>query len=113
MEQKNKTEQKTIECKQKECAFNMGLEGCKNCNECGAPPNEVNENCNRCFDCEYKEGSCRWKDDTTKEKEKDEVEVPEEVKKMIMEEAMAKLEKIKEDMKKNKQEQEVRHSCYG
>ena len=57
---------KTIKCLQKQCAFNNGISGCRACKNCGSPPNEINEKCEVCFDCEYKEGSCRWGDDVKK-----------------------------------------------
>ena len=52
-------------CSQKRCGYYQ-LGGCQKCQECGAEPKIVDENCKTCFDCEYKEGSCRWGDDVKK-----------------------------------------------
>ena len=46
------------------CAFRNN--GCKSCEECNAEPNMVNEKCERCFECENKEGRLRWGDNENK-----------------------------------------------
>ena len=61
-----------IECRQEKCAYKN--KGCKPCEDCRAEPNLVSEKCQRCFDCEYKEGSLRW-GNGHKEKEKVLIEV--------------------------------------
>jgi len=57
---KKKSNKNTMECQQYKCSFRKN--GCRPCEDCGAEPNFVNENCQRCFDCEYKEGKLRWSD---------------------------------------------------
>ena len=58
MIKKNKVKKAIMECKRDICAFKN--KGCRTCSECGVKPDFVSDNCQRCFDCEYKEGSLRW-----------------------------------------------------
>jgi len=46
------------DCYAKQCEFHK--KGCKPCSECHAEPNKINDRCNRCFDCEQREGKLRW-----------------------------------------------------
>jgi len=65
--EKQKQEQKPnlLPCGQSQCSFGIGkLRGCRACEECGAPPNLINEKCERCFACENKAGHLRWGDQT-------------------------------------------------
>lgn len=69
---------KTTKCPQMKCAFNI-IGGCRNCEVCDCPPNEINEGCDRCWNCAYDEGILRWDnakngDNTQDEKEKDKEE---------------------------------------
>lgn len=42
------------QCKQGQCSHNQGIEGCPECPECQARPNEVTDNdmCIECYCCE-------------------------------------------------------------
>ena len=47
------------DCNQKQCGhYKTGT--CKKCESCGAKPNQVDNKCQTCFDCEYKPGCVRW-----------------------------------------------------
>ena len=65
-----------MECQQDKCSFKN--KGCKPCSVCGTKPNFVKEDCQRCFDCEYKEGSLRWDDNTQDNKEENKKRIKEE-----------------------------------
>jgi hypothetical protein len=60
--------QKLIPCNQYRCAF-LKNGKCQKCDECGAKPFFVDEDCVRCFNCENKEGALRWGDDTSEDTE--------------------------------------------
>jgi len=62
-----KKKQNVMECQQYKCSFRKN--GCRPCEDCGAEPNFVSDNCQRCFDCEYKEDKLRWGDGSSEEKE--------------------------------------------
>ena len=54
-----------MKCEQKKCGFYK--KGCKKCESCGAKPHEVNERCETCYACEYKQGKLRWGNQDVKE----------------------------------------------
>jgi hypothetical protein len=57
-------------CKQTKCGFyKMGV-GCRKCQECGAEPYIIDENCHKCWNCENDAGILRWDDDVPEETEK-------------------------------------------
>jgi hypothetical protein len=58
-----------IPCQQNQCGYLKG--GCKACQDCKAEPFKINEKCQTCFDCEYKEGFVRWDDKNLKKQQKD------------------------------------------
>lgn len=72
---------KLSKCNQTRCGFLQMGQGCRKCDSCGAEPYLVNDNCDRCWNCENDEGDLRWDDDNgiseekVKEKEKP-IEIP-------------------------------------
>jgi len=50
-----------MKCDQMKCAFNQ-YGGCRACQVCGAEPHEIDENCDRCWNCKSDEGVLRWDD---------------------------------------------------
>lgn len=74
----------TKKCPQMLCCYNSNG-GCQNCEVCDCPPNEIDENCDRCWNCANDEGILRWNnqtntdEETQEEKEKDN-EIKEEIK---------------------------------
>ena len=57
--------------------------GCIKCKECQAEPFVVNDDCDRCQNCEHDEGLLRWDDETEIDME-EEKEVKVEEKKPIL-----------------------------
>ena len=62
-------------CKQVKCGYQFG--GCRACEICKCEPNMVDENCDRCYNCENDEGILRWSD---KKENEDEIKQKEEMK---------------------------------
>jgi len=56
-----------MKCDQVKCVFNQ-MGGCRPCAVCNAKPNEINDNCDRCWNCRSDEGLLRW-DNNNDEKE--------------------------------------------
>tara|TARA_Y100000034_G_scaffold120859_1_gene164387 strand:+ start:1273 stop:1491 length:219 start_codon:yes stop_codon:yes gene_type:complete len=52
-------------CEQIKCSYYI-LGGCKNCDTCNAEPYNIKLDCGRCFNCENREGSIRWRKDVDK-----------------------------------------------
>ena len=88
-------------CGQMQCGFNV-MGGCQKCSVCGANPNEVNEHCDKCYNCENDEGLLRW-DMETKEKE------AELIKQKLMELLGGKKEK---EPTKEEKEEKIKQACY-
>jgi len=57
-----------MKCPQMKCIYNI-MGGCQKCELCNAEPNELNENCDRCYNCAYDEGILRWDNATDKQSE--------------------------------------------
>jgi hypothetical protein len=55
-------------CNQMKCGFNI-MGGCRACQQCNAPPNIVDEDCDVCWNCENDEGLLRWDDSVPYEEE--------------------------------------------
>ena len=65
---------KKIKCPQMRCSYNhMG--GCQNCKICDCPPNEINDNCDRCYNCSMDEGILRWDSENVNNEQDEKVEV--------------------------------------
>lgn len=69
----------TKKCEQIKCGF-LHMGGCKPCDSCKSAPFIVDENCDRCWNCEHDEGILRWDDDSVIKEEKQVELVPMEVK---------------------------------
>lgn len=63
-----------MKCDQLKCAFNS-FGGCRECSVCKAKPNEINEDCDKCWNCKSDEGILRW--DETNEQPQEEEEIVE------------------------------------
>lgn len=48
------------ECNQTRCGYFIAGQGCKNCDECRIEPFMVDDECDRCWNCEHDEGLLRW-----------------------------------------------------
>ena len=48
-----------MKCDQIKCAYNR-MGGCRVCENCGAKPNEIGEDCDTCWNCKSDEGILRW-----------------------------------------------------
>ena len=48
-----------MKCDQMKCTFNQ-IGGCRKCELCGAEPNEINDDCDKCWNCKSDEGVLRW-----------------------------------------------------
>ncbi len=60
----------TRKCNQTRCGF-LSFGGCRKCDSCGAEPNIVDDNCDRCWNCEHDEGDLRWDDKGVSEEQKE------------------------------------------
>lgn len=56
-----------MKCEQKLCSFYKA--GCRKCESCGSKPHEVDEKCETCWACEFKQGKLRWGNQDNKEAE--------------------------------------------
>jgi len=49
-------------CNQSKCIFNQLGFGCRRCQLCNAEEYNINDNCDRCWNCQGDEGILRWDD---------------------------------------------------
>lgn len=50
-------------CRQTQCGYFVSEENpCRECDDCGAAPFEINKSCKKCDDCENVPGELRWGD---------------------------------------------------
>ena len=66
---KKKKEKNYTSCRQTQCGYFING-GCQKCDECGAKPNKVEDNCKTSFDCENKPNCLRWETKQHKESDK-------------------------------------------
>lgn len=48
-------------CTQTKCAYYLHG-GCRNCDDCGSEPYEMQNSCDRCYACEHIPDALRWGD---------------------------------------------------
>lgn len=86
-------------CGQMKCGFNV-MGGCQKCDVCGANPNEVNGNCDRCWNCENDEDLLRW-DSEAQDKQKE-----------VLEQKLKELLKGNKEPTKEEKEEKIKQACY-